>query len=35
MQTSSTCASNIAITILKNNMRKYIVYYTRFKIIIK
>jgi hypothetical protein len=29
------CANNIAITMLKNNIRKYIAYYIRFEIIIK
>ena len=35
MQTSNTCASNTTITILKNNMRKYIAYYIKFEITIK
>jgi len=35
MRTSNTYVSNIVIIMLKNNIRKYIAYYTRFKIKIK
>jgi uncharacterized protein YbcI len=35
MQTSNTYISNIVIITLKNNICKYIIYYTRFKITIK
>ena len=35
MQTSNIYANNAIITTLKNNMRKYIVYYIRFEIINK
>ncbi len=35
MRTSNTCANNATITTLKNNMRKYIAYYTKFEITIE